>query len=217
MGDLKSQKPGDEPSDVANASATSNTALSDNASSDRASSDRASSDRESSDLASTKSHASESRAEPPDLLDTISMGRRELVVTGAVGAALVASAAMGAGFLWPRRHREWFSVFTCMVDSVPVGDVKEVLSPRGERIYLLRLKDTRSPEHILAIGTTCTHLGCRVFFRPENAKAKRFHCPCHQGFFDQSGNPTAGPPERPLPRYEVEVRGNLLFLKYPQV
>jgi len=154
-------------------------------------------------------------SEPTDEGPT--MTRREMVASVSVGAAVVAAGGVGAGFLWPRRSRELIPVYTCLVEEVPVGDVKEVTSPRGDRIYLLRTEESHDPEHILAIGTTCTHLGCRVFYRPEREEQSRFHCPCHQGFFDQLGNPTAGPPERPLPRYEVEVRGQLLFLKYPQV
>ena len=145
------------------------------------------------------------------------MTRREMVASASVGGAVLMAGGVGAGFLWPRRSREKIAVYTCLVDEVPVGDVKEIRSPRGERIYLLRTEETHDPEHILAIGTTCTHLGCRVFYRPERPEETRFHCPCHQGFFDQLGNPTGGPPERALPRYEVEVRGQLLFLKYNQV
>ncbi len=145
------------------------------------------------------------------------MTRREMVTTASVSAAALMAGGVGAGFLWPRRSREKIPVYTCLVEEVPVGDVKEIHSPRGERIYLLRTEDSSDPEHILAIGTTCTHLGCRVFYRPERPERTRFHCPCHQGFFDQLGNPTGGPPERALPRYEVEVRGQLLFLKYDQV
>ncbi len=145
----------------------------------------------------------------------VALSRRELMMGTSIGAAALMAAGVGAGFLWPRRRGEPIAVYTCLVDEVPVGNVKEVRSPRGERIYLLRTQDSHDPEHILAIGTTCTHLGCRVYYRPERDATSRFHCPCHQGFFDQQGNPTAGPPERPLPRFEVEVREQLLFLKYP--
>ena len=38
------------------------------------------------------------------------------------------------------------------------------------------------------------------------------HCPCHDGFFDlRSGSPTAGPPQRPLPRITLEIRGRDIY------
>lgn len=159
----------------------------------------------------------EAPTEETDSSEGAEMSRRELVASATVGTVAAVSGGIGAGFLWPRGTREKIPVYTCLVEEVPVGDVKEVRSPRGESIYLTRTEDSMDPAHILAIGTTCTHLGCRVFYRPERPVESRFHCPCHQGFFDQLGNPTGGPPETALPRYEVEVRGQLLFLKYNQV
>lgn len=144
------------------------------------------------------------------------IGRRDFTGATAASVGLVALSAggVGAGFLWPRAEREPQAVYTCLVREVPVGGVKEVRSPRGETIFLTRTQESDDPAHILAISTTCSHLGCKVYFKPNNEGSQRFHCPCHQGYFDEMGNPTGGPPERPLDRYEVEVRGNLLFLKY---
>lgn len=59
-------------------------------------------------------------------------------------------------------------------------------------------------ETLLGFSQKCTHLGCVVFWEPD---AQHFECPCHEGFFDLSGEPIAGPPERPLGRIDVEVRG----------
>lgn len=36
-------------------------------------------------------------------------------------------------------------------------------------------------------------------------------CPCHHGLFNLQGQPTAGPPNRPLPRITVEQRGDYLY------
>lgn len=58
-----------------------------------------------------------------------------------------------------------------------------------------------------AIIRTCTHAGC------ETAYADReFACPCHGGVFDNSGNPIAGPPQRPLGRLTVAVSAGELAL-----
>ncbi|MGH7505467.1 MAG: ubiquinol-cytochrome c reductase iron-sulfur subunit, partial [Longimicrobiales bacterium] len=54
-----------------------------------------------------------------------------------------------------------------------------------------------------------THLLCPVIAQPERG---RLHCPCHNGAFDiETGRPIAGPPERPLPRVRIEVRGDVVY------
>ena len=40
--------------------------------------------------------------------------------------------------------------------------------------------------------------------RPRNG----LFCPCHHGLFNFAGEPIAGPPTRPLPRIELEQRGD---------
>jgi menaquinol-cytochrome c reductase iron-sulfur subunit len=53
----------------------------------------------------------------------------------------------------------------------------------------------------------CTHLGCAYAWAPET---KLFQCPCHGGKFDKDGNRVAGPPPRPLDRYEAKIENNTL-------
>lgn len=61
-----------------------------------------------------------------------------------------------------------------------------------------------------AFSLVCTHLGCIVKWEP----AKRdFHCPCHAGKFDENGQPIAGPPPKPLPKYKVVVEGTDIFVE----
>jgi menaquinol-cytochrome c reductase iron-sulfur subunit len=62
----------------------------------------------------------------------------------------------------------------------------------------------------LVLNSHCTHLGCLVSW---NQEAKAFLCPCHGGKFDESGNRIAGPPPRPLERYETKVENNVLLIK----
>jgi Rieske Fe-S protein len=60
-----------------------------------------------------------------------------------------------------------------------------------------------------AYNQKCTHLQCAVI--PDLAHG-RFHCPCHNAFFDmRSGIPTAGPPRRPLDRILLEIRDGDLY------
>ncbi len=55
----------------------------------------------------------------------------------------------------------------------------------------------------------CTHLGCPFAWSKED---KRFHCPCHNGVFDPDGRVLAGPPPRPLDRYEYKVENGVLYV-----
>jgi Rieske Fe-S protein len=43
-------------------------------------------------------------------------------------------------------------------------------------------------------------------------KLHKFHRPCHNGWFDmETGRPTAGPPQRPLPRILLDVQGGIVY------
>jgi Rieske Fe-S protein len=65
---------------------------------------------------------------------------------------------------------------------------------------LLRLSDAE----IVAFSQKCTHLGCVVYYEPDE---ERWHCPCHEGNFDvRTGAVISGPPTRPLGRIDVEIR-----------
>ena len=61
----------------------------------------------------------------------------------------------------------------------------------------------------IAMSNICTHLGCRVRWITEQ---DQFFCPCHNGVFDISGNVVAGPPPRPLDRYDVKVENDQLYV-----
>lgn len=66
-----------------------------------------------------------------------------------------------------------------------------------------------------AFSQKCTHLGCVVYYQPEN---ERLFCPCHHGIFEpSSGEPTAGPPERPLNKIDIEVRNGIIWAKGAEV
>jgi nitrite reductase/ring-hydroxylating ferredoxin subunit len=61
----------------------------------------------------------------------------------------------------------------------------------------------------VAFSQTCTHLSCAVIPRPEE---NIFLCPCHEGRFDlRTGVPVAGPPQRPLPRIDLEMRRDGIY------
>lgn len=86
------------------------------------------------------------------------------------------------------------------LDQVGVGDSHLFRYPtENDPAILIRHDD----ETILGFSQKCTHLGCVVFWAPAE---QHFECPCHEGIFNLSGEPIAGPPERPLGRIEMEVR-----------
>lgn len=92
------------------------------------------------------------------------------------------------------------------VDEVPVGGSKLFHYP-GEHDpnLLVHLNEGE----FVAYGQKCTHLACAVVPKPELG---RFHCPCHEGWFDiQSGRPLAGPPRRPLPKVTLQIRDGVIY------
>jgi Rieske Fe-S protein len=60
-----------------------------------------------------------------------------------------------------------------------------------------------------AFSATCTHLGCTVQYRPD---LRHIWCACHNGEFDLNGVNVAGPPPRPLDRWEVNVSGDEIWV-----
>lgn len=54
----------------------------------------------------------------------------------------------------------------------------------------------------------CTHLGCPVQYREG---PRKYFSPCHGGVFDFDSRVVAGPPPRPLDRYEVKVENGVLY------
>lgn len=112
-----------------------------------------------------------------------------------------------AGQNWLRRRRGPSEIRRiATLDDLPIG-ASLVFHYPGEldSCVLVRL----SERELVAYSQKCTHLSCAVIPRPEKGV---LHCPCHDGFFDlRSGSPTAGPPQRPLPRVVLDVRGRDVY------
>ncbi len=73
-------------------------------------------------------------------------------------------------------------------------------------VYVL----TEDGRDYVALSNICTHLGCRVRWVTDR---NQYICPCHNGQFDKQGVVVAGPPPRPLDRYQVRVEDDQLFIK----
>ncbi len=64
------------------------------------------------------------------------------------------------------------------------------------------ISDWTAPDaKFIVFSNRCMHLGC-----PVQAGLTGFACPCHGGQYNKQGQRIAGPPIRPLDRYQWEVR-----------
>ena len=108
-------------------------------------------------------------------------------------------------------HRFQGEEFVCRAGEVPAGGTR-AFTVRGSKVpyILIHLNDGSWR----AYEQKCTHLSCAVFYQPANDKIQ---CPCHNGWFDaRTGNVLQGPPPRPLPRLEVVVKGEEIYVTEPQ-
>lgn len=78
--------------------------------------------------------------------------------------------------------------------------------PGGEGpAILVRL----SADRYVAYSQKCTHLQCPVIWKSGESKLV---CPCHHGAFNvATGDVLYGPPERPLPKISLDIRGDGIY------
>lgn len=91
-------------------------------------------------------------------------------------------------------------------NDIAIGEVKLFPYP-GEHdpCILVRL----GADEYVAYSQKCTHLSCAVYYEKER---DRLGCPCHEGYFSvRTGAVLQGPPPRPLPRVQLERRGDQLI------
>jgi nitrite reductase/ring-hydroxylating ferredoxin subunit len=148
------------------------------------------------------------RAEFPyhwDADDLVSR-RRLLSFTVFNSGALFASTALLAVLGLVRRVPVFARVAVARAAEVPEGEARYFAYPEpDDQAVLLHLPGRR----FVAYSQTCTHLSCAVYFQGERG---RLYCPCHEGVFDPAtGEPTAGPPQRPLPRIVLREEGGTLY------
>ena len=87
--------------------------------------------------------------------------------------------------------------------DLPVGSTKSLVYAGSPAMVL------RTSESLRAFSLICTHLGCTVEWL---ANQKQFHCPCHDGYFDEFGEVVAGPPPVPLEQIPVKVDGDQVIV-----
>jgi Rieske Fe-S protein len=134
-------------------------------------------------------------------------GRRRLL-NGFLGGSLTALFAAVAypvlRYLSPPRIPE---ASTNQVEAGPINDPElldkgfKIVRFGSEPVILIRVNES----DFRAFSATCTHLDCIVEY---HRAAQRIVCNCHNGQYDLTGRNVAGPPPRPLTRFEVhEVPG----------
>lgn len=103
--------------------------------------------------------------------------------------------------LWQKQESMSPQVIARVAD-VPVGGSLIFKYPANSPARLLVRVDE---ETFVAYEQQCTHLTCPVI---PHVETKELHCPCHEGVFDLlTGRPLSGPPQRPLARVTLEIRG----------
>jgi nitrite reductase/ring-hydroxylating ferredoxin subunit len=150
----------------------------------------------------------EARAEFPYHWDADELvARRELLrlavlTSGALFAATVAIAVRGA--FGGKTHVERREIIK--VSDVPPGTAHYFNYPgKDDQAVLVNIPG----QGFVAYSQKCTHLSCAVRYEADRG---RLFCPCHEGVFSlTTGDPTAGPPQRRLPRILIEQRGDTLF------
>ncbi|GIW81901.1 MAG: hypothetical protein KatS3mg105_3708 [Gemmatales bacterium] len=87
---------------------------------------------------------------------------------------------------------------------LPIGKALPFSYPEEhDRCLVVRL----SEKDVVAYDQRCTHLSCAVVPKPTG-----FHCPCHHACFDLAqGRPISGPPRRPLPKIQLEIREGVIY------
>ena len=124
------------------------------------------------------------------------LSRRQFILTGFAAVAAAWLGALVQSILFPPTTTAQAAPVEIALQDLPVGASKQVTYAGAPALV------TRSPDGVLALSLICTHLGCIVQWDGAN---KQFHCPCHDGKFDEFGDVVAGPPPLPLERLPVKT------------
>jgi len=102
----------------------------------------------------------------------------------------------------------------------PIGSLRSQASvalrtPAGRPLMVVRHGSGTTVKDYAARSSRCPHLGCPVRW---NGSRREYECPCHQGRFDATGRPLAGPPlaaATPLESYPLMVDDGMLYVLLP--
>jgi Rieske Fe-S protein len=110
-------------------------------------------------------------------------------------------------------------VRTVRLDGLREGEPKKVAIVADHRDAWTRTKDvelgavwlTKRGDRIVALSTTCPHLGCSV---SANADGSGFGCPCHTSTFDTNGHKTGGPTPRDMDTLDTRVEAGFVLVDF---
>jgi cytochrome b6-f complex iron-sulfur subunit/menaquinol-cytochrome c reductase iron-sulfur subunit len=132
----------------------------------------------------------------------------------APAAVFVTAPANEAG---TRGGPQWIK--TVRIDALADAEPKKVAIVADQRDAWTLTKDVelgavwlvRHGDKVLALSTTCPHLGCSVNAEPDG---KGFGCPCHTSAFDSQGHRTGGPAPRDMDALETRIDGGFVLVDF---
>lgn len=124
------------------------------------------------------------------------------LVTGGVMTAAILVPVVGFAAADALKDEDWRWVDVGPLSDFPDGETSSIAvsgpAPESDRRAFLRHRDGT----MIAIWNRCAHLGCPVSYSPGGDV---YACPCHGGAYDSLGRVTAGPPPRPMDRFDVKI------------
>jgi menaquinol-cytochrome c reductase iron-sulfur subunit len=149
------------------------------------------------------------RVEAPEVLSRRRFLEKLSIALGGLCAAVVGLPIIGfvVAPLFRKAPEQWTTLGKVADFQIGKTVTVSVLDPSPlpwagitakNAVWLRRESDTS----FIAFSANCTHLGCPVRWMEG---AELFMCPCHGGVYYQDGSVAAGPPPRPLFRYDVRI------------
>jgi cytochrome b6-f complex iron-sulfur subunit len=136
------------------------------------------------------------------------VGRRRFLSQAVMGFGLLFGVGLLAlrffQFLVPSQRATRYEPILIGAESrIPVGEAIS-LDIGDQKILVLKTE-----KGVVAFSRRCTDLGCLVSWSKDR---QQFLCPCHQGVYDKTGLNIAGPPPRPLDRFQIVRKGEQLYV-----
>lgn len=154
------------------------------------------------------------------------ISRRGLFTGGAVAAASLAAGVAGGVAITrmttPAMPKPWWPA---LVDGVPI-DWHRVASLADIGTQAIKFVSeavvgyviySDEKQEVVAFSAACTHMGCIVQW---NDKTRRFDCPCHNGRFDEYGQPDPTSSVKylvGLPGLKVQIEDGDVYVAVPKV
>ena len=137
------------------------------------------------------------------------MKRRDflkIIFKGTIGGWFLTIIGAILSFLkFPKIEREEFEkeIEIKGVEDLKIWEAKFVPHLKEPLFFI------KTESGFIAISAVCTHMKCILEYKEED---RMISCPCHAALFDLNGNPLKGPPSIPLKRYNIEKRGERIYV-----